>query len=633
MKQRSCSVPVRFLIVYLVCMCLVLAGCRSATKHRQQADETAYSIIQTKQAEALNKQEPFTIDRPRDMLRRRLLLGQDLAYADKASLGLDQMDPDQHWPDDEYLSVGVNPSASAFVVNPSTPIKISLSQALELGARGSFEYQDRKEQVFRSALDLDLQRNDFRNIFLGQLRSRATNNLNNGAVTTNLRNSGSADVSKKMVSGPELSAALAVDLANLITDGGAEAMGIQGDVSISIPLLRGSAKHVVMESLPQAERDVVYAIYNFDRFKRTFAVSLAREYYAVLRSMDSVVNAQQNYRSRVMAARTSRRKSDAGRVSSIELDQAVQADLSSRRGWISASEAYKRNLDAFKIQLGLPPDAHIELDQGDLDKLRAPADDLINRLKKQTQTVSNQGIDSTVPHADANITLEPPTQEGAGRFELAESRAIDLALNNRLDLRVALGNVEDARRKVAVAADNLRGELTLLGTASAGGSVGTGDSVDRKLNLKDGTYGGLLTLDLPIERTRERNDYRNSLISLEARIRDFQALEDSSKFSIRNQLRTLLESREALKIQAMSVVVSEKREASSQLFMRAGRTEIRNLLEAQDDLLSAKNDLTSALVDYRIAELELQRDLGLLQVHASGMWQEFEPEESDYVTN
>jgi outer membrane protein TolC len=105
-----------------------------------------------------------------------------------------------------------------------------------------------------------------------------------------------------------------------------------------------------------------------------------------------------------------------------------------------------------------------------------------------------------------------------------------------------------------------------------------------------------------------------------------QSLEDQIKLSIRSELRTLLESRESLKIQAQSVVVAEKRVRSTTFFLQAGRIEIRNLLEAQDALLSAKTGLTRSVVDYRIAELELQRDLDLLKVNEQGLWREFSPE-------
>jgi len=86
-------------------------------------------------------------------------------------------------------------------------------------------------------------------------------------------------------------------------------------------------------------------------------------------------------------------------------------------------------------------------------------------------------------------------------------------------------------------------------------------------------------------------------------VRDVQALEDSIKGDIRDQLRTLLESREGLQIQATAVALAERRVESTRIFLDEGRAETRDLLEAQDDLLSAQNALTSALVDYRVCLL------------------------------
>jgi outer membrane protein TolC len=208
---------------------------------------------------------------------------------------------------------------------------------------------------------------------------------------------------------------------------------------------------------------------------------------------------------------------------------------------------------------------------------------------------------------------------------MGEIVAIKLALDNRLDLQVAVGEVYDAQRQVVVRADALRAGLTL------GGSVGIDDDDDDgSLSFDGARYAALLSVDLPIERTAERNAYRNSWINLERATRGVQSLEDQIKLSIRNQLRTLLESRESLKIQAQSVVVAEKRVRSSTLFLEAGRIQIRDLLEAQDDLLAAQNSLTAAVVSYRIAELQLQRDLGLLKVNEKGLWQEFSPEGIDH---
>jgi len=135
-----------------------------------------------------------------------------------------------------------------------------------------------------------------------------------------------------------------------------------------------------------------------------------------------------------------------------------------------------------------------------------------------------------------------------------------------------------------------------------------------------------------LERTAERNIYRNQLINLERSVRDLQALEDSIKLDVRNQLRDMLESRESLRIQAQAVALAQRRVDSTSLLLKLGRAEIRDVLEAQQALLSAQNALTSALVNYRVSELLLQSNLGLLEVDETGLWQEYRPETIDKPT-
>lgn len=132
-------------------------------------------------------------------------------------------------------------------------------------------------------------------------------------------------------------------------------------------------------------------------------------------------------------------------------------------------------------------------------------------------------------------------------------------------------------------------------------------------------------MDLALERTAERNAYRSSLIRFEQAVRNVQQLEDQVKLEVRNGLSRLLEAREGIRIQAEAVRVAERRVASTNLFLEAGRAEIRDLLKAQDALVNAQNALTASLVNYRVNELSLQRDLGRLEVNERGLWRDAEP--------
>ncbi len=610
---RTCHGRCSLIKLLLISLVLVPLGCRSPVEHRSEADKVAAEIITAKQKEALGETEPFSIERPSDILRRRLLEQQNLALSSEASLGTDRLEPVEHWPDPDYLQAKSSGSSEDLPIEPNKPVKLSLVQALQVGARNSLEYQSRKEDVFRTALALDLTRHNFENIF----NAGADSELSTDTTVTNLDTGAVGGVSRTLKNGIDMGASIGINLFNLLTQGGASSMGLNGDASVSIPLMRGSGEHIAAEPLTQAERDVIYGLWDFERYKRTFSVSVARGYFNVLRQMDGVSNAEDNYRSAVASSRWSRRRADAGRIREIEVDQAIQRELGARNSWISSQEQLKSALDSFKNTIGLPTDARIQLDPNDLVQLRGRASTILEEMR----TTSQQGISETAPPADAPIELIPASYEDAGPLEIDESLAVKLALENRLDLQKSIGSVYDAQRDVVVRADALRAGLTLGGT----GRVQDTDE-DGNLLFDRGQYTALLTLDLPAERTRERNEYRNSLLSLEQATRSVQLLEDQIKLAIRSELRTLLESRESLKIQAQSVVVAEKRVRANTIFLEAGRTEIRYLLESQDALLSAQNSLTRAVVDYRITELELQRDLGLLKVNEQGMWREFSPE-------
>ncbi len=327
------------------------------------------------------------------------------------------------------------------------------------------------------------------------------------------------------------------------------------------------------------------------------------------------------------SARRARRLADAGRLSEIQVDQAVQSELSARDRWIREMETYKSALDLFKNLLGLPPDANVELDRSELNKITAPAE----KLAINETNIKNGDPNEKVPPADAPVKLIPPGRENAGPLELNDRLAVELGLENRYDLQIAKGAVYDAQRNVVVSADALRADLTLFGSANVGGrrSVATAGLDDAELRPEKGVYSGAVTLDLPLERTKERNDYRNSYILLERAVRSMQDLEDSIKLDVRNRLRDLLQSRESLKIQTQAVVLAQKRVDSTSLFLEAGLAEIRDLLDARNDLLSAQNQLTSAAVSYRVAELFLQSDMGVLKIDENGLWQEYVPKKGN----
>lgn len=597
------------LLLWVASFLFINTGC-TAARYRKDADKTAQNIIREKQEQLFGRATGLNIERPSDTLRRRLMIEQYLPYTDNASLGTDRLEKIAHWPEDDYPGGGTS-SGDGIAVEPGKTLKLTLIQSLQIASMNSPEYQSQKESVFQKALDLNLRRHEYGFTIGGDASYNITQQETGGETARSDSGSGSLSISKKLKEGARIITSVGVDIVNLLTEGITSKV-FNWDGSITIPLLRGAGRYIASESLTQAERDLIYSLYTFERYKGTFAVQVVQSYMNVLSRMDQVDNAAENYKNSITSYNRTSRQAEAGRTTIVQVNQALQQQLSSRNRWISAEAQYKNQLDNFKIMIGLPADADVELDRSDLESLTKRASEIAAGAVADTSTSED---------------LVGPGKENAGPLEMEESRAIALALDNRLDLKVSLGRIYDAQRAVVIRANALGAELTLLGSASFPGDEGD------KFKKDSGIYTGLLTLDLPFDRTSERNAYRSSYISLEKAVREFQTLEDDVKFSIRQTLRTMAEAREGLRIQTIAVQSAETGLRSANMFFEAGRSELRDLLEAQSALLTARNALTSAVINYRMAELQFQRDAGILKIDDNGLLVEYESVEDNSDNN
>lgn len=595
----------------MVAAVAVAGGCRSAGDWRDVADEKAARVLGAVQRDVTGREEPVQIETPAQTLRRRLLLDQGLTVFNEASLGIRDLSTNAYWNGAERLQASDRDDSLPLGTN--RVLTIGLKDAVQIAARGSRDYQGRKESLFTAALGLDLENQKFRTTFTGMMNASVDSSESEGERETRYGEANKVGASRTFADGTQLSSAIAVDLAGMLSGEKTSSWGLLADASISIPLMRGSGRLVNMEPLTQAQRNLVYTIREFEQYKRDFMVGIASAYLNVLLTKRMLMNEEENYKRVIISTRRSRRMADANRMSPSDFDQSRQSELSARNNWISAFESYDASLEAFKGQLGLPPDAKIDLADQDLEELQA----YVEKFAKTELGEYDAG------EAAAPLALErPKSVDEAGALKDQVDRAIALAVENRLDFRSNIDRIEDAQRQVLIAEDALRAEVTLGGRASAGEGAKAGSDDNGEFNLGEAVFGSTLSIDLPFERTAERNAYRGSLIQLEGAVRAYQAAEDALKESVRAAIRSLRETREQLKIQYLAVSLAERRVRNNDLLLQAGRAEMRDVLEAQAALLSAQNALFSAIRSYRVRELELQKELGLLEVTIDGVWRE-----------
>ncbi len=378
---------------------------------------------------------------------------------------------------------------------------------------------------------------------------------------------------------------MAFDVTKMIRDDW-HSFGWAGDLTASIPLLRGSAREIVREPLTQAERNLAYSLLTFERYRQTYALSVAKAYYRVLQYAQTRRNSDDNAKRLDLNWQRAEMMFKAGRMDRIQVDQARTDLLSARQSIITTQQSYEDALDSFKITLGLAPEAPIALDDAELEKLQAR-------------------MAALAEHQPDALSEYP-----------REDDAMNIALSERRDLMVVRGDVWDAERAVNVAADALRAELTVEGAGRYAASRRQHrDDVD-----DDTTTSLKLRWSAPWDRRRERNAYRKALVLLDQSRRTLQENEDTVKNEVRAGYRNLVAARLLYENKVESYKVAKMRVDAIDLFTQSGRSSMRDTLEAARDLLSAQNALCSAVVDWRMSDLGLRTTLGILRVRPDGTW-------------
>jgi outer membrane protein TolC len=532
--------------VLAVAVQLALSGC-TTSYYRRDADNEAYRIVQHVEGQIFGHTNAFNIDTPYSSRRPEEILPAELIE--------DRLQTNRR--------------------------VLKLEEALEMAFRNSRRYQTEKERLYLTALTLTGARYEFSPQFFagaGAAVSRGFVTTTNG-VEGEWSGSGSSaiGVSQLLKSGGSLSATLANDILRYYT--GDPRHSIVSTISVNLvqPLLRGFGRNnPAVESLTQSQRNVVYAVRNHAFFQDDFALEIVNDYFALLALKDNIRNRYANYLSRVQATLRLEAREDREQQSAV--DQARQAELSAKTGYVNAVATYFTTLDQFKIQLGLALGERIFLDDAALGE------------------VQKAGL---VP-----VPLDPDA-------------AYRQAVARQLQILNAIDDFEDRKRKIRVAADRLKAGLDFFGNAS----LRSEEPADYTNFDPDKIRAGVgLELDLPIDRLRERNDYRAVLVAFEAQLRDLTLTLDTLKDNIERGLRNVETRRQNYLIQQNALELANRRVESNTLLLQAGRGEVRDLIESQDAQVAAQNAVTTALVAYQEARLQLMLDIGALDRSKPQFW-------------
>jgi outer membrane protein TolC len=260
----------------------------------------------------------------------------------------------------------------------------------------------------------------------------------------------------------------------------------------------------------------------------------------------------------------------AGREAAFATRRFEDRVLSTRDGLIGARERYLLVLDRFKVRLGL-------------------------------------SVDSKIVIVPTELVIPEP--------EIAPSKAMELALEYRLDLQTRRDRLDDSRRAVSNAKNQILPDLDL----TAGLSTATNPAKQTSnfdFDFGSTGYNASITFGLPLDREIERLNLRSSMISMERAIRAYDLFRDNIIVESRAAVRNIDQNR-------FSVDLAERRVAINTLVieqLKLQEADSLQITDAEDQRLQSENFRDARIRDLRVAVLNYLLSTGTMRVDREGQF-------------
>ncbi len=450
-------------------------------------------------------------------------------------------------------------------------LRLDLPGALSFAIRHSREYRFEEEEYVLAGLRLLIERHRWGPRFFDDLSATIDADGDNATFDSALRLVNEFGVTQRLPYGGEVSArALAratEDLHQRVA--GENVQTAELIFSANIPLLRGAGQ-VAREDRIQAERNLVYAARDFERFRRVFLFDIAREFLDLVVQTQVIKNAESQVQMREAAEERTQALVDAGREPPFGAAQAVGDTLEARDSLNLQRERFRLTVDRFKVRLAMPQDEPV--------------------------IIETSMFDIGPPKADLNA-------------------AVRAALSYRLDLQTRRDQLDDARRAVENARNDLLPDLDLFGSVS----IPTDDERARAgldFETDDSSFVASVTFGLPLDREIERLDVRRAQIILERATRDFTRFRDEVALGARASVRNVDVARFSVVLQDQNRVIAQRR--VDVIEAAPDRATALERSDAIENLNRARDAYDRAVRDLRVGILRYLLETGRLRVQSDG---------------
>ncbi len=247
--------------------------------------------------------------------------------------------------------------------NQSGEVEVTPELAMDLALLHNRTFQTQFESIYLAGLALSSNRFEFATQWFGGVDSSYAASGKGADASRLLTVTDRLGFGKQLATGGQFATSL---LNSFVFEfGGGEFTAASGNIvaTFTQPLLRGAFQYVRLEGLTQSERDLLYDVREFARFRRQFYLDITNSYYDLLSQLQSIRNTQANLQSLELNLIEHQYLLSLKMVSQIQVDQVFQDYQNGRLSLLSSQQSLANALDRFKFQLGLPPWVQLKIDQ------------------------------------------------------------------------------------------------------------------------------------------------------------------------------------------------------------------------------------------------------------------------------
>ena len=451
---------------------------------------------------------------------------------------------------------------------------ITLEEAWRISQRTGREYITAQEDYLLTAIALLQERHLWGPRLFNDTTAQLSDTLDDGDTDPALNVINTLRATQRLPSGGQIEARWLINATDYLRDQSTNSYRQSSELVLAgnIPLLRGAGS-IAREDLIQAERDMVYQSRTFERFRRSYLVDIATDYFSLLQTRASIANQLRQLQSLRQFSTATQARVDAGRLQAFQTAITQNQVASAEVSLSELVEQYVLALDRFKVRLGLAIDTPLDI-ASELPVLREPDAD---------------------PDAAAK-----------------------LALLYRLDVQNSADQLLDSRRAVDVAKDGLLPDLNVTGEVGVPTDPNN-NSAGLNLSGDSTRYRIGATLSAPLDREQERLNVRSAQIRYERAQRNHSRLQDETVLSARRSARAVDRARFQLRIAEQQVDINRRRLRAQKL--NEAEVQPQEIVDTENDLLRAENARDAAQTALRTAILQYLLETDQLRVARDGTLQ------------